>query len=69
MTSQTKARSAMDGFEFPNKNGPSPSQYDSINARDAERSFSPSAAAFGSPGTPNAYPIVVLKRSPTVHKS
>lgn len=55
----------MEGFEFPSKKGPSSSQYDSIVEKDAERSFSPSPAAFGFKGRPNAGAKVVLKLYPT----
>lgn len=66
MISQTKARSAIEGSAFPSKNGLSPtSQNDSIVERDADRSFSPSAAAAMFTGRPNANAIVLLKIYPT----
>lgn len=61
--SQTKLRSAMDGWEFPNKNLSSPfSQKDSILDRDENKSFSASAAACGFTWMPSKGPSIVCRR-------
>lgn len=61
MISQTKLRSAIEGWELPSRKRPFPlSQTDSISSREAERSFSASAAAFGFKGSPSAGASVEL---------
>lgn len=55
MISHTKLRSAIEGWKLPSKKRPFPlSHTDSIFIREAERSFSPSAAASGFKGNPSA---------------
>lgn len=62
--SQTKLRSATDGWELPSKNFPFPSsQKDSIFDRDENKSFSASAAACGFTLMPSAGPSTVFRRN------
>nr|GMD82354.1 hypothetical protein Iba_chr13fCG7270 [Ipomoea batatas] len=65
ISSQTKLRSAREGWVFPSRKSPFPwSQKDSSVRRDANRTFSASAAAGGLVGKPNAGASAVLKTYP-----